>query len=127
MARTPMRRSRGDDRNSYARRDRDFPYMGFIKTQRCVVAELDPTHVCDGPSEADHIGGIGERGKGMKCPDDETIPLCPSAHRDRGGRAGYFEGWSTVDMRAWADTQIARYQLRYRELGAGADQLAILF
>lgn len=115
MKRSPMRRRRGEARNSYARRARDFPFMAWIKAQRCLVSTLDPDHVCNGRSEADHIGDIGVRGLGMKCSDRETLPLCPSAHRDRHGKRGFFAGWSTADMRAWADEQIAKYQQLYAD------------
>jgi hypothetical protein len=118
-----MRRRRGDDRNSYARRPRNFPLMGWVRTQPCRVSELDPSHRCEGPVQADHIGEIGTRGGGRKCSDDETIPLCMSAHADRGARSGFFAGWSTERLRSWADAETARYRETYEARRRGLEGL----
>lgn len=114
LARKPMRRRTGDARNSYARRERDFEYMAFVKTMPCALSG-ESGHRCDGASEADHAGDVGVRGLGAKADDRTCIALCPGGHRERTERRGYFAGMDTLAMRAWTEAQIARHQAAYAE------------
>lgn len=93
---------------SHAERERDFAFMGWVKTQPCRLAKLeDAAGRCGGTSswsEADHAG---ERAGWRRADDDTCIPLCQLHHRDRTTRRGYFEGRDWAWMRAWCDTAIA--------------------
>lgn len=52
---------------------RDEEYKRWIRSLRCATCGRRPR------SEAAHVGHDG--GKGIKCSDYATIPLCPSCHR----------------------------------------------
>lgn len=108
--RTPMRRTwmrRGRRRNKYARRARDFDYMGWIKTQPCAARFLSP---CNGIIEADHAG---RRGIGQKAADETCIALCTRHHAERGDFSGPFKSWNQERMRGWLVEQIQDHKHRY--------------
>jgi hypothetical protein len=115
MKRGGRLRPRGD--TAYARRDRNFDFMGWVKHQRCAVAEeLGSDAYCSGGfAEADHAG---RHGLGQKCADDETIPMCNRHHRERTDRVGYFKGWPLERVRAWLDGWITKIRDRYARLQA---------
>ena len=102
---------------AYAKRDRDFDYMGWVKWQRCCVAvEMGSDEYCSGGfADADHAGG---RGLGVKCPDDETIPMCATHHAQRTTYRGYFDGWVADQMRTWLDYWINRTRQRWLAIKA---------
>jgi hypothetical protein len=116
MRRTPMRRR--PKSTSYARRERDFGFMGWIKTQRCDVADRTEEpgwSPCEGVTEADHAGDIGVRGLGMKAADDTCVPLCTKHHRERTEYKGFFHGFLTFELREYMDSRIRHYQAMYAE------------
>lgn len=125
LKRSPMRRRRGEDRNSYARRERDFDRMGEVRTWRCCVAEPGgvpwpgqaPPDACSGPIQAHHAGA---RGLGVKAPDDTVTAMCDHHHDDFTDRRGIFAGWPRGAARAWQDAQIERHRRLYEELRRGA-------
>lgn len=110
MKRSPIKRTamkRGTRRSSYARRERDMAFMGWVKLQPCLLADEGG---CEGVVEADHAG---ERGLGRKAPDDTCIPLCTGHHRHRTDYSGPFRGWTGVQMRAWLNDAIERTRARF--------------
>ncbi len=120
MKRTPLRRSpmrRGTRRSRYARRQRDFAFMGWVKTQPCSVTEdwpafpVEPTP-CGGEIEADHMG---MRGLSRKAADDTCAALCTQHHRERTDHSGAFKTLTREQARAWRERQILRTQVQYAE------------
>ena len=115
LRRTPLRTringarkaARTRKRSTYKRRERDIPYMLWVKSLPC-VASLLPMGPCGGVVEADHAG---RRGLGMKCDDRETIPICTEHHRQRTDFSGAFKTWDRDRMRAWlgACLDLVRY------------------
>jgi hypothetical protein len=93
---------RGKKRSRYARRERFFEYMGWVKTLPCVLIR---NGVCAGSIEADHAGS---RALSQKAHDSTCIPLCTRHHRDRTDYRGVFVGFDAERMRTWCDEQIAK-------------------
>lgn len=132
LKRTPMRRHKGSTK--YARRERDYDRMRWIKTQPCAcsarahgflpeASELwggpAPPDRCSGAVEAHHAGG---HGYGNKAPDDTTIPMCQHHHRSitgKPGGRGCFDGWPRGDVKRWELAVAERYQRLYTERGDG--------
>lgn len=75
---------------------RDLSYLRWIRTLPCAVCDLTRW------IEAAHIG---ERGLGRKCPDRQTIPLCPFHHRT--GPTSHH----ALGRRFWMRWNIDRYEL----------------
>ena len=125
MRRTRMKRSVGDDRNSYAKRPRGLAYMEWVHTQPCLItvsgaaglftprAEL---YRCDGPIEADHLG---ERiaGYGTRAPDATCGALCKGHHWQRTGYRRFFGNITNELRRAWCDAAIEHTQTTARAYG----------
>lgn len=103
---TPLRRKawlRPRSRTSkYRRRERDVPFMKWVKRQPCAVRAdpPDPDRMtpCTGRVEADHLG---ERGLGQKASDDTCAPLCSQHHRERTDHAGAFFNLTRDQLRLW--------------------------
>jgi hypothetical protein len=124
-ARKPLRRTtrfmRGNRKTKYARRERDFAFMGWVKTRPCIAIALPPflfighparaalykTTPCEGCIEADHAGA---RGIGQKAADDTCIPLCSSHHSQRTNHTGVFWQLNQQELRAWRAQAIERTQ-----------------
>jgi hypothetical protein len=111
----PMRHGRR--KSAYARRDRNFVFMGFVKTLLCSVEEEWPNKEqrptdCEGVIEADHMG---QHGLGQKCPDNETAPMCSGHHRERTDHTGTFKHIDMETERGWRSRAIARTQTLYAE------------
>jgi hypothetical protein len=116
---TPLRS--GKRSTKYARRERDYDRMGWIKTRSCAVsvrcewdlwygAEPDQ---CNGDVEAHHAG---THGMGNKSPDDTAIPMCSHHHRcitGKPGGRGVFSGWPRGAVKRWELAVIRRYQELY--------------
>lgn len=119
LKRSPRRRKRGSTK--YAKRERDFDYMGFIKGQPCAVGyNHQPAYdeFWRGLYVDEHCGTIeahhaGVRGVGQKAPDDTCIPLCSEHHRKLGERCGLFSGWPRGAVKLWELAVIAHYQALY--------------
>jgi hypothetical protein len=112
----PLRRTsaiRARSTSSYRRRERDFDYMGWIKTQSCAAATVGGVGDCQGPIEADHAG---RRGLSRKAPDDTCIPLCQLHHRQRTDHSGLFRTWTRERMRDWLDLEIEHHRSMYAAL-----------
>lgn len=105
-------------KTKYAQRERDFDYMGWVKTRPCLLRTIGP---CSGVVEADHAG---ERGLGQKAPDNTCIPLCSSHHLDRHACTGFFRGLPRDWKRRWRRAAIAHTQHRYRRFKGSAVSLA---
>ena len=97
----PARKPRTRSRSSYARRERAFPYMGWVKTLPCLLTYAGG---CQGVIEADHAG---DRGVGRKAPDRTCIPLCTRHHWERTNMKGYFASFDAPRMREWRHMAIA--------------------
>jgi hypothetical protein len=104
---TPLRasaRRRTSRPSSYRRRERDLPYMAWIRRQPCVVRTLppDPNRLtpCSGRIEADHLGG---RALGRKADDRTCISLCSQHHRERSDHAGAWRDLDQAAARAWRE------------------------
>ncbi|MGH9344846.1 MAG: hypothetical protein ACRD3Y_02255 [Bryobacteraceae bacterium] len=93
-------------RTHYARRERDFAYLRWIRSLPCFLCGTEYR------SEAAHIG---VRAFGRKCEDRETAPLCRWCHRT-GPHSQHVMG-----RRFWAHhgidrmELIAKYQAEYDE------------
>lgn len=134
---TPLRATRtmarGKGKTKYKSRERAFDYMGWVKSQRCIVrvfAELyasaqrdrivdqSPSVLCEskcgGEVEADHMG---ERGLGRKALDATCVPICMQHHRERTDFSGAFSFFHQHDMRAFVSIAIQFTQNRARECG----------
>ncbi len=118
LKRTPMKRTwmkKGKHKTKYARRERDIDFMGWVKTQPCLLACVDGAGPCAGVVEADHAG---DRGMGQKSPDDTCIPLCTVHHTDRHSCTGFFRGRPKPWKREWRHAAIAKTQAAHRlEMG----------
>lgn len=104
-------------RSKYARRERAFDYMVWIKSLGCMLGGAWPqagkqirpqVTPCGGPIEADHAG---DRGVGRKAPDSTCIPLCRNHHGQRTDMRGAFRYFKAKDMRAWRHGAIQLVQL----------------
>jgi hypothetical protein len=118
--RTPLRRvsmRRGQSSTAYARRDRDFDYMGLVKQLPCLLEGVDGAGYCDGAVEADHAGL--DRGLSQKADDTTCIPLCRQHHRDRTESTGLFAALTKDERRAWRRWAIGATTLRVAERRAG--------
>lgn len=92
------------------------PYLGLIAKMPCAgeLGVKTSTRTwrdrrCSGPIQVCHLGP--KPGMGMKCPDDETGPMCLLLHTDFDQHKGVFAGWSRSERREWADGIIAACQL----------------
>lgn len=99
---------------AHADRERDLAFMGWVKTQRCMLAREPFAGECSGGgwswSEADHAG---ERAGWRRADDATCIPLCHRHHRDRTERRDWFAGRPWPWMRAWCDAAIATTRERW--------------
>jgi hypothetical protein len=110
LRRTPLRRKarlRAHSKTSkHSRRERDWPYLAFVHTLPCAARLLTSTgYECDGPIEADHIGGRYGEDSDKRC-----IPLCRKHHRQRTGvvgGGGLWAGWSLERKREWGWEAVA--------------------
>lgn len=107
MARKSMRRRPRS--TSYARRERDFDYMMWVKSLECLAQSMGP---CDGVTEADHVGA---RAASHKSADDETIPLCTRHHAMRTAFTGVFKRFDRSAMREWVATALLVTQEAFRK------------
>ena len=118
--------------------ERNFDYMGWVKTQACCLSPDGLTAAglgdrpgrpdwsnaiaaagpCSGQVEADHAGL--DRGLSQKAPDDTCIPLCSGHHRDRTEERGFFGGLDRDAKRSWRLAAILRHQMRYSRWRAAA-------
>lgn len=139
VKRSPLKRgkpmSRGKPRpkaerkpTKYARRERDWDRMAWVKLRTCVVGEISrvvspvPDDVAElwlgGPDidpcslavEAHHAG---MRAGWRKAPDDTCIPLCSHHHRALTDRTGEFSGWPVGELKAWELSCVAWVQTEY--------------
>ena len=119
MKRSPMKRTGSTSKKrkspkrktKYAMRERDFDYMGWVKTLRCLLSGLDGAGPCSGVVEADHAGLNSSLSS--KAPDDTCIPLCTGHHRDRHACTGFFRGLEKDWKREWRLEAIAKTQGEY--------------
>jgi len=101
---------RSTKRNSYARLERDFAFMTWVRKQPCIVrhaelwidgltdhAGLFPITAttlakwpCYGEVQADHLG---DRAMGRKADDSTCGPICRTHHDQRTNGWGLFFGW----------------------------------
>jgi len=102
MRRPPMTPSR------YKRRERDTPYMLWVRKLPCAARAFDTA--CDGHVQADHAG---RRGIGRKADDRTCIPLCEKHHTQRASFHGIFRTWTRERMRVWLDAAIAHTQAMF--------------
>lgn len=109
---SPPRKSR------YAERERDFEFMGWVKSLPCLLYQHDGAGPCTpGYVEADHAGL--DAGLTRKAPDDTCIPLCSAHHLDRHACTGFFRGRSKQWKRDWRLDAIAKTQAAYPGPGNG--------
>lgn len=97
----------------YSKRDRDWTFMAWVKTQRCMWHVLGG---CEGVIEADHAG---RRSVGRKAPDRTCVPACSLHHRQRGDFSGPFRTWTGEEMRVALDNAIEAHQRRYSNVDNG--------
>jgi hypothetical protein len=119
LRRSPMCPSKR--RSKYARRERDFEYMGFVKALLCSVEEEWPNPderptECGGVIEADHMGA---RGLGQKADDRTCAPMCRDHHREHTDHTGTFKHVDRETERAWRERAIERTQVLFVERHGG--------
>lgn len=106
----------------YAERERDWDFMGFVKTMPCAVLVDPPTGVvatpCRDHIEADHQGPHAAQ---RKAADDTCVAMCDGHHDERHDRppGGTFTGMSIEREREWRNAQIERTQRAYADHRAG--------
>ena len=110
MKRKRMRQGPPKRKGKYARRERDIPYMLWVKTLNCLLAGAQDAGPCRGVTEADHAG---DSGFGQKAPDDTCIPLCSGHHLDRHACTGFFRGREKPWKREWRNEAIESTQLEH--------------
>ena len=113
MKRTQLKRTRkkpGKRKTLYARRVRDFDFMGWVKTQPCLLAGVADAGPCSGVTEADHAG---DRGMGQKSSDNTCVPLCSEHHLARHACTGFFRGRGKLWKREWRHAAIVKMQATY--------------
>lgn len=91
-----------------AGREYDEEYLAEVRTLACLLRDV-PDHRCDGRTQADHAG---RRPLGRKSDDDEGIPLCPTAHKERQTYTGWCAGLDDRGMRLVMTTAIAETRAR---------------
>lgn len=124
IRRTRMRRGPSKRPSKYARRERDFDYMMFVKTLPCLIAGLEGAGPCSAVVEADHAG---IRGIGQKAPDRTCVPLCSAHHLDRGAHTGYFRNRTKEWAREWRAAAIVKTQLTHAERTEGLPFPGLVF
>ncbi len=108
LRRTPLRRKtrlRARGRTKHARRERDWVYMAFVRSRPCIARLLAQGFECEGPIQADHIGGRYGEDSDRRC-----VPMCTKHHEDRTGRVGgggLFAGWTVARRREWGLQAVA--------------------
>lgn len=125
MKRTPLKRKstrvrmRGPkpkkQKTSYARRERDTPYMLWVKTLPCLFVNAqdhEAVQRCHGPIHAHHAG---EHGLGQKPPDDTCVPLCEHHHLNgiHGRSMGMWNAMTNGERITWSKAAIAWTRERY--------------
>lgn len=133
-------------RNKYARRVRDFAFMGYVKRQPCCMTQMEAWRRLRQHPDGDRILGLwrgplsflgcrgsievhhaGESGTGQKSRDDETIPLCEAHHRgDDVGitrKRGPFAGWPRGAVKAWELAMVEHYRALYAAERAASSDL----
>jgi hypothetical protein len=131
--RTPLRANKNLQRSrfmtshrksKYARRERDFEFMSWVRTRPCMVSVLSPflfigsaasaakykLTPCQGPIESDHMG---MRGMGQKADDSTCVPMCRGHHSERHAHAGTFYPLVKAELRAWRAEAIKRTQIAW--------------
>ncbi len=135
LKRTPMRRNLRSTK--YSRRERDTPYMTWVRGESCALSGGAPVACdlwrgavspdeCRGQVEAHHAG---RHGLGEKAPDQTCMPLCDHHHNmitgEPGGR-GCFGEWPRGTVKTWelacAEYYMARFIAQY-VTGDGEEQL----
>lgn len=99
--------------SSYARRPRDTPYMLWVKTQPCLLADA-PGHTCWGPIEADHAG---HQVWSRKAADNTCVSLCKRGHEERSLGHGFFWPLAKAERWAWRAAAIEHTQALARSQG----------
>lgn len=155
MRRTPLRRGtkplrrtkrlRARGNTKYRRRERDIPYMLWVKKQPCIVREMPPVPAlvhayvqhpefpwfCGECGYAEHEASkhpqmtpctgrveadhAGERGIGQKADDRTCIPLCRQHHGERTNHKGPFFHMTRDELRTWRTEAIARTQAAWEQ------------
>lgn len=97
----PLRRSkplRARGKTKYARRERDFAYMGFVASRPCLARLLSVHWVgCEGRIHVHHAFG-----RRVADSDLKTIPLCDKHHREWHEHRRLFEGWDRDRRNTWS-------------------------
>ncbi len=108
LRKTPLKRYtrlRARSKTSkHARRERDWAYLAFVHTLPCHARLIAQGFECEGPIEADHIGGRYGADADRRC-----VPMCRRHHRERTGivgGGGVFAGWPLERKREWGRAAI---------------------
>lgn len=123
---SPMKRTRsrpGKSKTKYARRERDWAYMAFVRGEPCALSGGAPVACdlwvaghspdgCRGQIEAHHAG---VHGVGQKADDNTCVSLCQYHHRCLTDRTKAFSGWPRGAIKTWELAAVAHYSARYSE------------
>ena len=69
---------------------RSKPYLAFIRNHRCCVCGYDQT--------VPHHEPMGGGGKGVKCDDSKTVPMCIKCHGERHTVGSNFWDKHNIDV-----------------------------
>ena len=89
----------------------------WCRQQPCYRCGIDP--IQGFPSQACHEGRTG-KGAALKCPGDETFPMCADCHRqwtDGQSTNGFARHWNKAKRREWADEMVALATSRFKGHG----------
>lgn len=109
----------------------DPKYLRWVKKQRCVcqpcASKCEPHHSTVAPVNApgERMKTSGRRGKSQKSADYYAFPLCPRHHGQFHRLAGFFDGWSKIDLRTWQTRMSAEARARYERAPMPKQVLAV--
>lgn len=88
---------------------RDPTYLEAVRRMPCLFEGGD----CLGSVVTHHTGK--RPGMGMKCSDEEAVPLCLQHHLDFHGLRGVFKGFDKEQLRTWSEAAIAKTRARFED------------
>lgn len=100
---TPLRPKRSKPRRTEQVRDPEW--LDDVRKLPCRAVELERATPCMGRVEAHHAGV--RPGVGVKCGDDDTVPLCRGHHDELHSLSNTFKRFDKAKLQAWREDQIA--------------------
>lgn len=112
LERTTRLRARSTT-NSYRRRERDLPYLRWLKTHLCAACTAFADTIIIRATEAAHRD-VGGKALSHKTQDTHALPLCVECHRAPGmHRWPQWIAMSKPERRDWWMAQVAIHRGAY--------------